>query len=103
MTFIRVGQRPETLKLLPQVGQGRPPGVKRQILSHALGHHAEPPVLARENGAERALGDELPVRSFVARGGSNGGAGVRPLDVLFLLLLFLPCRASCRPNGGQQS
>lgn len=66
-----MGQGPKALKLPPQVGQCRPPGGKGQVLSHTLGHHAEPLVLACENGAERALSDELLV---VAGGGRTGGA-----------------------------
>lgn len=66
-----MGQAPEALKLLPQVDQSLPPRGKGQVLSHALGHHAEPLVLARENGTERALRDELLV---IAGGGSSGAA-----------------------------
>lgn len=66
-----MGQAPEALKLPPQVDQSRPPRGKGQVLSNALGHHAEPLVLARENGTKRALRDELLV---IAGGGSSGGA-----------------------------
>lgn len=67
---VRVVQGPEALKLVPQAGHSRLADGKGQVLSHALGHQAEPPVLACENSAERTLSDKLLV---IAGGGSDGG------------------------------
>lgn len=65
---------PETLKLVPQVGQSRLSGAEGQVLSHALGHHAVPPVLAQENRTESALGDVLLV-GFQAMEAMGEGGG----------------------------
>lgn len=65
-------QLAQAVELLPQVDQGLLPAVQRQVLPHALGHHAESSVLARKHGAVGALGDVLIVQAHGEGGGLIG-------------------------------
>lgn len=100
---VRVGQGPKAIKLPPQAGQSQPPGGEGQVLSYALGHHAEPPVLARENGTERALSDELLVIAGRRRRRRGGGGIISPLDGFFLVsrMILLISRLPSREEGGR--